>query len=55
MRYLVLALCFAGCGSNEPHLFNVNGESINCTVIEKEPCGLTLACEDKGFHQCYSN
>jgi hypothetical protein len=55
MKWLALFLFLVACGKNEPQQFEVNGELSSCTVIEKEDCGLTLACEGKGMIQCYSN
>ena len=52
---LLALLLLCSCGKNEPQQFEINGELSTCTVIEAHDCGLTLACENKGFVQCYSN
>lgn len=50
-----LALFLTACGTNQDQVYEIQGELKTCTVIDTQPCGLTLACQDDGFYQCVSN
>ena len=50
---LMALLHLTSCGENEDQKFMINGELESCSVIETQACGLTLACDGAGFHQCY--
>lgn len=52
---LALLVFLCSCGKSEEQKFLINGEEKSCTVINQKPCGLTIACEDSGIYQCYTN
>lgn len=56
MKYLILFLFLCCCGeTDEKQTFQVGGEERKCTIIDEKPCGLTLACENAGLFECFSN
>lgn len=57
MKYIIIFFLLISCGQqDEPQTFIIQGQELQCTVIETTPCGLTVACEnDAGIHQCVSN
>jgi len=56
MRYLAVFLFLIACGeSDKPRTYIIQGEELTCTVLDSQECGLTLACEGSGIHQCVGN
>lgn len=54
--FLLLVMGLSACGdTDEKRTYIINGQNLHCTVIDQEPCGLTLACEGEGIFQCYTN
>ena len=54
-RALIVGALFTGCGNDEPVIYEVQSEKKECTQIEVQACGLTLACKDGNIYQCVNN
>jgi len=54
-KALIVGAFFIGCAQDEPRTYEVQGEKKECTQIEVQDCGITLACKDGNIYQCVSN
>lgn len=59
MKLILLILTAASitaCGqTDKKRTYIIQGEEMQCTVIDQAPCGLTLACDKKGIFECVQN
>lgn len=55
MRWIVILLALTSCGPDQQEEFKINGELKQCQIIDSEPCGLRIACDDDQIYRCVTN
>lgn len=56
LAILLMTMGLVACGeTDKKRTFIIQGEQMQCTIIDQAPCGLTLACDDNGMFECVQN